>query len=67
MRMTSLLWDTGELVRLDDEPSAPVFFHDLNLDQIIDQVVAGKDIYHLEPFFYRPAGSIHEVYYQNAP
>ncbi len=37
-----------------EESPEPVFFTDLNLDQIVDSVIAGKDEYALTPFFYSP-------------
>lgn len=33
----------------------PVFFIDLNLDQIIDAIVASKQEYNLKPFYYNPS------------
>jgi len=44
---------------------APVFFVDLNLDQIIDAVTAGKQEYNLKPFFYTPLTSPETVYYRH--
>lgn len=36
----------------------PAFFHDLNLDQIIDTITHGREEYNLKPFFY---SSLHEA------
>ncbi len=44
---------------------APVFFTDLNLDQIIDAVTAGKQEYHLKPFFYVSLDNTGEIEYRH--
>ena len=63
----SVLFENSQDRLLNERARAPEFFPDLNCDQIIDAVVAGKDEYNLKPFFYgrlRRVGAIkyrHEV------
>ncbi|HTR80295.1 MAG TPA: DNA mismatch repair protein MutS [Bacteroidota bacterium] len=43
----------------------PAFFGDLNLDQIIDAVTAGKEEYNLKPLFYTPLNDIATIEYRH--
>ena len=62
-----LLEKTGDYIK-KEKLEVPIFFADLNLDQIIDAVTAGKQEYNLKPFFYTPLKDIdainhrHEVF-----
>ena len=42
----------------------PAFFVDLNLDQVIEAITAGKQEYNLKPFFYTPMHDIGEIEYR---
>ena len=66
MAFRSILFSRGddrERVRNSAEPG---FFVDLNLDQLVDHVVAGKDEYDLKLFFHVPLRDAEAVAYRHA-
>jgi DNA mismatch repair protein MutS len=52
MTFRSILFPGASGRGLERPAAMPDFFVDLNLDQIVDAVTAGKDEYDLKPFFY---------------
>jgi DNA mismatch repair protein MutS len=58
MNIHSMLFKNTEGGVTKETFEAPVFFVDLNLDQIVDAVTAGRQEYNLKPFFYR---SLHDI------
>jgi hypothetical protein len=52
--------------RPQDPTSAPDFFPDLNCDQIVDAITAGKDEYNLKPFFFSGLPSIEAIEYRHS-
>ena len=64
MAVYSILF-AGEGIPRDIEASPePVFFTDLNLDQVIASVTADKEDYTLRPFFYSPLSEPDAVSYR---
>ena len=61
MTFFSILFQRWEDRRRAQTAQVPVFFHDLNLDQIVDAVTASKEEYNLKPFFYTPLNDIDEI------
>jgi DNA mismatch repair protein MutS len=59
-----LFLDPGDRAA-DDGVEAPCFFPDLNCDQIVDAVTAGREEYNLKPFFYAPLRRVDAINYRH--
>jgi DNA mismatch repair protein MutS len=49
----------------DEQPRSPDFFADLNLDQIVAAVTAGKEEYNLTPFFHLALHDVDAITYRH--
>jgi DNA mismatch repair ATPase MutS len=65
MTFHSILFARTENSVKDETLEAPVFFVDLNLDQIVDAVTAGRQEYNLKPFFYTSLNDTDAVKYRH--
>ncbi len=61
MTFSSVLFQGTDRRALEQEASEPRFFGDLNLDQVIEAITAGKEEYDLKPFFYRPLCDLDDI------
>jgi len=61
----SILFDKSSISRDIDSQKAPEFFGDLNLDQIVASMTAGRDEYNLKPFFYTPLSDVETIHYRH--
>lgn len=61
----SILFDESEIGTDIDRQQAPEFFTDLNLDQTVTSITAGRDEYNLKPFFYTPLAHVETVNYRH--
>jgi DNA mismatch repair protein MutS len=60
----SILFDRCEEWKEGAGESAPEFFRDLNLDQIVDSITVGREEYTLKPFFHLPLRRAEAVRYR---
>lgn len=48
-----------------DELNEPEIFSDLNLDQVVEAITAGRVEYNLKPFFYLPLANVESISYRH--
>jgi len=65
MNFNSILFDKTEQPRENEISDAPLFFGDLNLDQIVAAITSGKQEYNLKPFFYTVLHDIDGIRYRH--
>lgn len=65
MRFHSILFDRAENSVEVAEREEPSFFADLNLDQALESMTAGREEYDLKPFFYAPLHDLGTVQYRH--
>jgi DNA mismatch repair protein MutS len=63
-RFYSILFARPEDRKAVDAVSPPEFFTDLNCDQIVGSVTAGRDEYNLKPLFYAPLQRVDAILYR---
>ena len=66
MTFHSILIEKTEDSSKKETPEAPDFFIDLNLDQVINAITAGRQVYNLNPFFYTSLNDIGTINYRHA-
>ena len=65
MSFPSILFERPEDLIREQQLDAPVFFVDLNLDQIIAAITTGREEYNLKPFFYLPLNRTDAIEYRH--
>lgn len=65
MTFHSILFERAEDNIQKEALEAPDFFVDVNLDQIINAITAGRQEYHLKPFFHTPLNDIDAIEYRH--
>lgn len=65
VRFHSILFGRPESNVDTDALEQPAFFADLNLDQVVASITAGRDEYDLKPFFYAPLFDVEAVRYRH--
>jgi DNA mismatch repair protein MutS len=65
MPFRSILFDQHEKSTVADGREEPEFFTDLNLDQIVASITAGREEYDLKPFYYTPLSHVETINYRH--
>jgi len=64
LRFHSILFEETGPSSVEEPQKAPAFFGDLNLQQIVDSIVANWQDYNLAPFYYLPLNSLDAITYR---
>jgi DNA mismatch repair protein MutS len=65
MTFRSILFQSSTPDVPEERRAAPDFFVDLNLDQVVAAIAAGKQEYDLKPFFHTPLHDVEAVAYRH--
>lgn len=65
MTFESILFEDARLADEVDSASEPEFFGDLNLDQMVNSIIRGRDEYNLKPFFYVALTDVDSIGYRH--
>ena len=65
MTFQSILFENTDNYKITETLQEPAFFVDLNLDQVIDAITAGKQEYNIKPFFYISLHDIDTINYRH--
>jgi len=65
VRFESILFDQSAAGSGVGRPEEPDYFADLNLDQVLKSMTAGREQYQLEPFFLTPLREVDAVRYRH--
>ena len=60
----SVLYESPDSGIVGDKIEPPDFFHDLNLNQVVDAITTGREEYNLKPFFYTRLTNLAAVDYR---
>ena len=60
----SILFESPDSGHLGEKVAPPDFFGDLNLNQIVDAITAGREEYNLKPFFYARLADLAAIVYR---